>query len=256
MTLRQDRRAETIMPVFVALAIMLVLTAVLIGMMTNLFVYAERGDWDVIEGMRIIDNTTYDLLDPAEGYAVTNANVTDDYMEADNLEFTLGTTPIGARVVRDSMRYSTAWKFSEFDKEVSKYKDSVIFRTDWGWWSYDMDSVPFEEIEADQIAGTNTSASEFVIRGHPCTLLIATGGDAANHSTLLWANLFNLSLARSTDQITNVSVQTGFWTILGQMMTASLPNTIGFMNTLIAAVWWTTVGFMAVVLVTRVFHGE
>jgi hypothetical protein len=247
--MRHDRRGEdSILPTFMFVAVFLVGSALLISLMTSLFAEARRGDWDVLENYQIIGGIEYGIFNPEAGYEITSANITDDYMTAENFEFTLNETSFGCKIVRDSIRYTEQWALSEYDKIVCRYLDSFIFRDDWGWWSYDMDAVSFEQVAADQVGGSNMSKSIFFLRDQAYTLFVTTGGSSSDHESLIWANQFNLSVGRDLSTLDTVT-SASFWTILGQMMSASLPNTHWIINYLVSAIMWSAIGFMAIVVI-------
>ena len=194
------------------------------------------------------------MFDPSDGYPVTSANLS----LAEDFEITEFPDPflftsdvardIRAWIINNNSMYGQAFTVTELSKTLSKYQDEFIFRMSWGYWSYDMDAISYEQVISDQQGGTNMSVSVFYLAGDSYSLLVGTGGDATTHESLIWNNQFNISIGHDTSTIDTVT-SASFWSILGQMMSASLPNTHWIINYLVSAIMWSAIGFMAIVVI-------
>lgn len=155
-------------------------------------------------------------------------------------------------VVRNNTFYGgdpiTGWLNDRTYKETM-YLDMFILHTvtgPWYWTKNYWAFIPFEKVDRNQ---DGNASSTFTKLKHNFTLFIYSDADQFSFTTNLYSNNFNISLGviLGADLVGRQS----FWTILGQLLTLQLPNMNTTMRFLIAIPLWTTLGFVAVTLVSR-----
>jgi hypothetical protein len=252
--LRSDRDGdETLMPVFIFAATFIIIGALMIGLMQPLFASADRGEFNQLSNYEMIGSIGYLLYDPNDGYDLTSANVTDD-----------GTTDIPLVFTNDSVSDRWVWAVRDYiywedipanedaRPEFYNHQDFLAIWTEWGpWYNHHIRLlvVDYETVVSKQIVGLNQSAVPFSIAGTSEVLIITTPGNASEFETVLWSNNFNIRMGQpafSTDV-----ASTSMWAILGQLMTASLPNVHPIVNILITIPFNACLGFMVFTIVSR-----
>lgn len=239
-------------------AVFLTASALMLTLMAPMFAEARRGEFALLEGYAVIGGVEYAMFEPTGGFNVTSANVSSDYDSAESFDFTNASKTIGCRILRDNDMFGIIPRRpmggpddSPLNVAVAEYLNGFVLRTDWGWWSYDMAAVSYEQVIEDQLGGQNISATDFFLRDTGYTLIVTTGGNASDHEGLIWANAFNLAIGQSDESWESTGMSTSFWSIIGQMLTAQLPNTQEYVNILITAICWSGIGFMAIMIVSR-----
>jgi len=249
-----DRTAtERIMGPVVLLASFILITIMVMATMTSFFQTAS-GEWEEVRGTLLIGATEYTLRNPNDGWNITNANVTDrwDHEASENAYFYEDAPGEDDQIVvgfiRDNAYFGATYGGRAFDEAL--YLDYIMIYTEFGWWDNDDWPISYETILANQIKNSNVSITEFGIR-HNTTyaLIITTAGPADLFGSSLWNNFFNVKLGLP-DYDENIGY-TSMWTILGQIMTASLPNVGYEINLIIGATVYSGIGIIVFTVVTR-----
>ena len=256
-----DREAdETVMPVFVFCATFVVIGAFMISLMTPLFASPDaEGNFALYEGYEIIGDITYALYDPDTGYDMSTANVTllPVVYGSAGTWVSFSNSSVSDRIV------SITRDFDWHDYTVSGpvfpipdfegHTDFITIYTQWGPWYNSHEEyliIDYSSIPLYQVQSYNQSAVPFTIHGTSEVLIITTPGNETDFESNLWANNFNIAMG--TPAFSTDAAETSMWKILGQLMTASLPNVHPLVNLLIAVPFWASLAFLGFTLLVRV----
>lgn len=253
MRLRRDTDGdETLMPVFIFCATFIVIGAFVVTQMAPLFASADRnGDFTVLANYELIGDTGYLLYEPFIGYNVTSANVTDDNTAASDEIFTNETvSDRWVSIVRDYI-YESDGELALPAQEG--HSDFISIWTEWGpWYNHHIARIviDYTDIQENIVSGTNQSVTPFQISNGPMeVLIITTQGNETDFSSYLWANTYNICMGQPAEP-TDLA-DSSMWTILGQLMTASLPNVHPIINFMITVPFWSCIGFMVFTIISR-----
>lgn len=242
---------ETLMPVFIFAATFIVIGAFMISIMAPLFASADRGDFTQLKNYEMVGSTGYLVYEPFEGYNVTTANVTDD------------NDPVSIEIfTNDTVSDREVWMVRDYVYEddgglsipvMFCHKDFFVVHSEWGgFWFHHRELLVFDyaTIIANQVERTNQSVTPFKITTGPDeVLIITTFGNYTTFAECVWSNTFNIMVGQPTVVVD--LAETSMWAILGQLMTASLPNVSPVMNLLIAVPFNASLGFMVFTVISR-----
>lgn len=253
---RDTTGSERLMGPFILIASFLVITVMVLASMTAFFQIAS-GNWDEVRGTLLIGSEEYVLRNPELGWNITNANVTDRWdHEADENAYFYKTEPgeddqMVVGIIRDNARFDVPeYYFGVVPEDEKLYQDYIMIYTEFGWWDHDEWAISYQTIEKNRIGDSNISLTEFGIR-HNTThaLIITVDAPGELFSAGLWANTFNVKLGvpEGTDDLAGASM----WTILGQVMTCSIPDVTPEVNIIIGATVYAGIGMIVFTVVSR-----
>lgn len=245
-----DRGEERLLGLFVFTATFIVISALFIGLMVKTFNEgAASGNWRELKGYEVIGEVEYLMLSPEGGY---NAS---DYIQDswsydgdDNMAFdgdAVSVRDCEAAIIRDNDLYWTEWT----GLRESRYLDFIMISSEWGWWSGDYQPISYQAIAANQIKDTNQSVCSVIVGGNNYSLIVTAPGGPEYFDVMLWENIFRVQVGipGGWDDL----AETSMWTVLGQMLTAQLPDVDPIINLLIAVPFWASLGFMAIMIISR-----
>ncbi len=254
---RDNLGSERLFGMFIFLAVFILVGASFM-LALNKTIDVATGDWDLRTGYELIGNTEYTFLSPEEGYPVNDTIVQSvwDKGNEDNLIFdgsALGLPDeIEVAVINDNDNMDYFVGLPSINPASDKFYDYVHVYTSWGWWSSDNSALSYEAIIAGQVDETNRSVVPFYLRDDNYSLVVTTPGPGSYFPLMVRENLFNLSLAVPSNEDDLASMaETSMWTMLGQMLTAQLPDVHPAINFMIAVPFWTAIGFMIVMIASR-----
>jgi hypothetical protein len=254
--LRRDTDGdETLMPVFIFCATFIVIGAFTISLMGPIFASPDaRGSFETLENYEIIGGTSYYLYAPAGGFNLTSANLsTYPNYEADPPDYVTFTNgSVSDRLLWTTNDYGTTFIDEAYREVFRDHTDFFTIFTEWGpWYNHHKRYVVLDYTTAEeyQVPGTNQSAIPFSIAGSEEVLVITTPGNETDFADYLWANTFNVQMG--TPAFPTDLADTSMWTILGQLLTARLPNVHPILNFLISIPFWTCISFMVFTLISR-----
>ena len=256
-TLGHDHSAtERIMGPVILMASFILITIMVIATMTSFFQTAS-GQWEEIRGTLLIGSVEYTLRNPDTGWNIDNDNVTDrwDHEASENAYFYQDTPEEDDQMVlgfiRDNAYFGRPeWYIGVVPEDEQLYEDYIMIYTEFGWWDHDEWAISYETVVANKVSNSNVSITEFGIRHNTTYVLIVTvDGPAAMFDSAFWNNDFNVKLG--TPDIEENIGYTSMWTILGQIMTASLPNVGYEINLIIGATVYSGIGIIVFTVVTR-----
>ena len=256
-TLGHNRTGEeTIMGPLILMASFILITIMVITSMSA-FLQTASGNWDEIRGTMLIGSSGYTLRNPTDGWDITEASVTDrwDHESPSNVAFYEDTPgeddEIVIGIIRNNAYYASSWmpEWSE-GRDTILYLDFIMVYTEFGLWDHDDWPISYDTIASNQVEHSNISVTEFGIR-HNTTfaLIITVDAPYSMFSTLLWANTFNIKIG--TPDTGEDLAGSSMWTILGQVMTASLPEVSYEINLIIGATIYAGIGVIAFTVITR-----
>jgi len=257
LSLRSDTKGEGLAGAFVLLATFVGFGVVIISATANLALsnkLSDVGGWDYSEGYQIIGDTTYTVLDPTAGYNVTMANTTDDWNHEGetNLDFSgVGYDDLVVGIIRDSADWVEIPDYGYWYIEKTKFPDYVMVYTEFGWWDNEDLAISYELILTNQLYNSNVSVTPFTIHDASYALIITTPGTADDFSQDLDLNIYNIKIADpawGADDIDSVK-SSSMWTILRQLMTASLPDIHPIINLMISIPFWSALAIMGYLFV-------
>lgn len=241
------RGDEKLLGPFVFLGSFIAITAILLGLLSTMFYYSARGDFDYEAGSSfLLAGDEYTWIDSANpGYNVTMDNTTDRW-------FYHGTDP--KFTVHDDVNNADYTMAMIRDQEVYRPwgEDFVGIYETWGWWSDEFDRISYEMVIEKQVPLTNASIIDFEM--HRSTryysLIIITPSDAANHTDNIWDNEFFIGIAHAPFDAASIADVT-MWGLIGMLFSASLPGIHPLLNYLITIPFWIGVAFMVFTIVSR-----
>ena len=254
--LRQDKAAtEQLMGPFVLIASFILITVMVITSMAA-FLQTASGNWDEVKGTKLIGTTEYTLRNPLLGWNITNDNVTDrwDHEADENVAFYEDapgeSDEIVCGFVRDNAYFGKYLPGEVPFYDWQTYEDFIMIYTEFGWFDNDDWAISYETIAANKIVNSNVSLTEFGLR-HNTTfaLIITVDGPPEVFGAGLWSNNFNIKIGLP-DYDDDIGY-TSMWTVLGQVMTASLPDVGYEVNMIIGATVYAGLGMVVFTVITR-----
>lgn len=253
--LGQDRTGtERLMGPFILVASFLLITVMVVAAMTS-FLQTASGQWDEIKGTLMVGATEFTLREPILGWNIDNDNITDRWdHESDKNAYFYEDEPgeddqIVMGFIRDNAYFGHAPVLGPVSDDYL-YEDYIMIYTEFGWWDHDDWAISYETILANKVVNSNVSVTEFGIRHNTTFALIITVEAPADlFGAGLWSNNFNVKLG-IPDYDPDIAY-TSMWTILGQVMTASLPD-VGFeVNLILGATFYAGLGMITFTVISR-----
>lgn len=255
--LGKDQRAEErILPLFVMAASML-MAIILLSTYSAAMIARNlpTGYWEQPGGYEMIGDVEYSYLDPIDGYAVYPNDHTNDVRDdTHKFEFNYSDWAyFTARLIRDVDRDD--WLANPFDD--LKYDDMVLLHIK----KKDSWSAPDKWVQisygtlTQRFTLNNLSYAYFTAFKTNFTVLLKTdtnGTDHSDHIHAVWAGVYTISIAVSTDALNTIAMDTSMWAVLGQLLTLSLPDVSLVVNILLAAPVAAALGFMVFTILSRV----
>lgn len=247
--------AEAITGRIVFVATFILISSMLIAFMNES--YAENavgGDWEYSIGYATIGGITYDLLQPLAGYDLTTANVSDHWEIGGDENFFFYQTAIDdddrieSALIRDNDYYLGTWSINE----DTMYEDYFHFRIEYGWWTVKSAAISLDTVVANQLPGANVSVTDFSLGHRSYSFLVETGTDGDGFGPAVWSNLMNVSVGVNIEESL---ADNSMWSILGQILTFSLPEVHWIINTIVGVIFWTMIGVVAFTVVIMALHG-
>lgn len=241
---RDDAGSERLFGPFIFFGTLIACSAIIIGSMSNMFWWADAGDFDYDSSSVQLGNQSYAMTDAVYGtggfYNVTWADVQSLWVKdsAENQYFYNDVTD-------DDLQLAMLR-----DTEYTGFWDVVLIFERWGWWTTEVSYVSYQTIGENQAAGTNYSVSEFDSHGNIYQLIVITEGNASTFSENLTANEFAIGISYDPFDPDNMA-KTSLFGILGQMLTARLPNVHQAIQYLLLIPLWTGISFMIFTLISR-----
>jgi hypothetical protein len=248
---RDTGAVDELMGVFVFVAVFVVISALLIALMQNtLAAGRDIGDFEVHEGSQVIQGTEYGFLDPESGFNITEDYATNDWThDADESMYfddaVLTDDTVEVQVVIDHNLPLVGMPFQ--DEEL--YRDFIFLYVEYGWFSHDETAISYQQIITSQLSDSNQSLVTVWLHNTNYTLIITAPGPPEFFNVFVGLSQYNIQLAIPLDMSMESLKSAGMWTILGQLMTASLPNITPIVNYLISVPFWVSVGFLAVMVI-------
>lgn len=253
--LRSDQRAvENLIGVFVFLAVFIGASTLFIQLTQETIALGDNaGNFVVYSGRQIIQGVEYVMFDPDYGHNLTEDSVRSEYdggapeaVYFENAEVNDDTVQL--QLIRNNTNHwSPLQPMPLVISEEEKYDDFLIFETSWGWWSQDKYAIPLVQIMVGQERGTNTSTFSFMLHNTNYTAIVTTPGPADYFEVYIELNIFNVRLAVSVESLDNM-VSASMWAVLGQLMTARLPNVDPVVNVIVALIFWPAAAFTGVMI--------
>lgn len=254
--LKDDRDGdEQLLPLFVMAAAVLVCICVLSAAITSAIARNQpTARWHGVEGYQLIGGVNYNCIAPTEGYNVTMNETHDSpWQDEDKFEFDYASWPyLTVRMVRAG----------SFD--MSQVGETPIIYYDFFWihakkssaWNAKSTNaiIPYQDFET-RFLENNVSYAYFELWNYNFTLLVTTqtnDTDHSDHLTMLYTNQFNIRVAENVDINEDAAMHASMWTILGQILTLSLPNVNFVVNLLMSVPIWAAMGFMVFTIFSRV----
>ena len=249
--LGQDKRAtEQLMGPFVLLASFILITIMVISSMAAFF-QVSGGQWEEVKGTRMIGETEYTLRNPVEGWNITDANVVDrwDHEADENVAFYEDEEGEDDQIICAFIRDNVRFEY-EYGDDESLYEDYIMVYTEFGWWDHDEWPISYETIVSNKVLNSNVSVIDFGIR-HNSTFALIITVDAPEElfAINIWENNFNIKLG-IPDYDLDIAY-TSMWTVLGQVMTASLPEVGYEVNLIIGATVYAGLGMIIFTAISR-----
>ena len=255
--LGQDKTAtEQLMGPFILLASFILITIMVIASMAA-FLQVAGGQWDEVKGTQMIGTTEYTLRNPVEGWDITSDNVVDrwDHEADENVAFYEDDPgeddELVCGFIRDNALFGRPeWYPGVVPEDEQLYLDYIMIYTEFGIYDHDEWAISYETIESNQIANGNVSVTEFGIRHNTTFALIITVDAPFDlFGAQLWGNNFNIKLG-IPDYEDDIAY-TSMWTVLGQVMTASLPEVGYEVNLIIGATVYAGLGMIIFTVISR-----
>lgn len=238
------------MPVLIFVGLFITVSALLIAGGYALWAEsdASAGRWEELSAYEVIGNATYVMRVPNDGYSVTMANAS-DYVSVGNLvpqggdEYRFGESDpaeddaVKVSFIRDNDHLG--WG----SLVASQFKDFFWLRCSYGLISYGTEAIDFNEIVAAQVAGSNYSSVDFNFGSRGYTLIVTTPGPAESFEVYLGLNAFNIRVGVS---LQDLAPSGSMWAVLGQLVSADLPNVHPVVNLLITVAIWAAVAVVIV----------
>jgi hypothetical protein len=136
-----------------------------------------------------------------------------------------------------------------YEVQEDLYEDFLMLYTEWGWWSNDEIAISFQRLISSQSTGDNVSIVSFWLHNNNYTLFVTTPGPPEFHTLFINLGSFNVRVGLLLDDDFESLKKASMWTILGQLMTASIPDVHPVVNYFISVPFWASVGFLAVMVV-------
>ena len=253
--LRQDKAAtEQLMGPFVLIASFILITVMVIASMAS-FLQTASGQWDEVKGTLMVGATEFTLRNPEQGWNITSANVTDRWdHEADENAYFYKDAPgeddqLVCGFIRDNAYMGDPLGIGK-STDSTLYQDFIMIYTEFGWWDNDEWPISYESILSNKVVNSNISVTEFGIR-HNTTfaLIITVDAPADAFGAGLWSNNFNIKLGLP-DYEEDIAY-TSMWTVLGQVMTASMPDVAPEVNLIIGATMYAGIGMIVFTVISR-----
>ena len=238
---------------FVLLATFIGVGAVIIGSTMDLArsnLINDAGDWSYLEGYQIIGEIEYNMSAPILGWNATGLNATDvwDHEADENLHFVSEYEEITVGIIRDNDLYG--YLYHGLPRDETLYQDFFMMFAEWGWWSNDDTPISFDAVVENQVPLSNQSATPFYLHNVKYSLVITTPGTTADFETDLYSGIFNVKIGIPTWGTDSLS-STSMWTVIGQLMTASLPDVHPVINIMLAIPFWSAMVVMVYLLVVK-----
>jgi hypothetical protein len=249
-SLRADDRAEDIMPMLIFIGLFITVAAMLIAGGYALWSEndANAGRWEEMSAYEIIGNATYVMRVPADGYQVTMANASDyisvaTYVPHGGDEYRFGESDpaeddaVKVGFVRDNDHYGWGGIIG------SHYQDFFWARCAYGWLSYGYEAIDFNEVVNHQVGGANYSTVGFSFGNRGYTLIVTTPGTPESFETYLDLNVFSIRVGVSLEDL---APSGSMWAVLGQLVSADLPNVHPIINLLITVAIWAAIAVIII----------
>jgi hypothetical protein len=213
------------------LATFIGIAALLIGYCQSFYATTgESGDWAYETGYDTIGGITYVLLAPEDGYDMEIQTIFTDWDSGNplNMVFTGDDETIESALVRND--YADA------------SEDGFVFKMSYGWWSVKSTHLSLQEIYDGQMSTSNLSVCDIALGARSYSVFCEVNANYTLFQYMVSLNQYNISVGFNLeDKLTSNSM----WTILGQMLTADLPDTHPIINIIIAIPIWTAIGILA-----------
>ncbi len=245
-------------------------SALLIAMMGPTL-RSNAGTWSTDIGYQIIGGVGYNMFDPTNGYNVSGLIADTWDHEADTNMHYDGSTygfddDFTVAVIYDSTEVGD-WAVDidpillsplnpigiQFDVGLDQenlFSHYVMVFYEYPFSIYDWTSsaeiaLPLQWFVTRHVEGTNQSVVDFVLRGGNYTMLLTTPGPAANWAQFVSLGIFTLQMSVSNQSLAE-SAEASLWTTVARLATAQLPNTHWIINSILAVIFWTPMGFAIV----------
>lgn len=247
--------SEKLMGPFVLMASFILITVMVIAGMAS-FLQTASGNWDEITGTLLIGSTEYTLRNPEAGWDITDENVTDRWdHEADENAYFYKDDPgeddqIVVGIIRDNAYFDSSFAWVRPGADSLLYNDFIMVYTEFGWWDNDEWPIPYVTILSNRLTNSNVSVTDFGIRHNTTFALIVTvDDDPAKFGDGLYDNEFNIKIG-VPDYEPDIAY-TSMWTVLGQVMTASIPDVAPEVNLIIGATMYAGIGMIVFTVISR-----
>jgi hypothetical protein len=215
----------------VFLATFIGISALLIGYCQSFYATTgASGNWGYQTGYNTVGGITYVMLTPETGYDMETQTIFTDWDSGNplNMIFTGADETIESALVRND--------FADASEDV------FVFKMEYGWWSVRTTRLSLQNIYDDQLAFTNQSVSHISLGARSYSVFCNVDANYTMFQYMVGLNQYNISVGYDLeDKLTSNSM----WTVLGQMLTADLPDTHPIVNMLIAIPIWTAIGILA-----------
>jgi hypothetical protein len=185
-------------------------------------------------------------------FAVTNASVKSHYEFGH--ESATFTSPVAHRhdiltwVVRNNSYLGSIQPRYNW---LNDYRDCILFEMNYGMWNtkHKHVALSYETIGANFDIKTNVSKVDFSLNAD-LTLFVSTGPGYA-FPVALYANEYNMSIGWMWNM--SDAVDPSPWSLVGQILTFSIPDIGSTLNLIIGIPVYLTLGFLILAVVSRFF---
>lgn len=248
--LKDDEEAdEQLFKVFVFFGTFIGCSAILIASMSAMFAWASGGHFDPDSTDIQIGGYEFSMINAT--YGITSGNLTGFYPVTES-----DYQPIFMKDDEDNLYFHDTVNNDDLqlaplmDMPLADWSNTIEIFERWGWWSTEDANVPFDDIKNNQIAGTNASAVSFSIHGKTYDLVVITASDSFNHSDLIDERTYWVGISYDAYDPDNMA-STSLWGVLGQILTAQLPNVHPMIQYFILIPFWAGISFMVFTLISR-----
>ena len=212
--------------------------------MSNMFFWADAGNYEYDSTNIQLGGKTYSMIEATYGeggfYNVTWDDV-QDFWHKDDSDNQYFYNEDSDDVLQMAMLRNTTY---------TDYYDVILIFERWGWWTTEISYVSYDNVERNQAPGSNYSICSFDSHGNVYDLVVLTEGNASTFLDDVAANEFAIGISYDPFDPDNMA-KTSLFGLLGQILTAQLPNVHSAIQYLMLIPLWAGISFMVFTLISR-----
>lgn len=245
-----DEADERLITIFVFFATFLAGTSLIIVSMSGMLTWAESGNFEYSSVRQQIGNETYSLIQADDGNATDWYSVTDDDYVGRMIKDSENNFYFTNTVTSDELQVRPVEDEGWIETPAAQADAIVIFER-WGWWTTEWSYVKFEVIKTNQLVDSNFSVTPFVSHGNKYDLIIQTPGSAETFNSYLDDHTYWMAISYDPLDPDNLAT-TSLWGIIGQILTAQIPDVHWAIQMFITIPVWAAISFMVFTVISRV----